>query len=101
MFGAGLLRALGFSPSIQRPRLSLAWPLSAVSCLPLGKSFALIDFRVNLNKKIDFPFIMVHVFVYMARLVPFYSFSGTLPPTDEFQSHKNVAENKKVHPDSH
>lgn len=42
-----------------------------------------------------------HEFVYMARLVPFCSFFGKLPPSDEFPSHKNVAESKNVGADSY
>lgn len=33
-------------------------------------------------------------FVYVARLALFCSFSGELPPSDEFQSRRNVAENR-------
>lgn len=52
----GSIEALGFVPVIQRPRFYLARPLPAVSCLPLGKSFALNGFRVLGSEKRPFPF---------------------------------------------
>lgn len=64
-FDVGVLKALGFAPNIWRPRFYLARPLPAVTCLPLGRSFALNRF---LNKKIPFPFITFEKIVTDTRL---------------------------------
>lgn len=98
--GVSVSFGAGFIPDVQRPQFYVAWSLATLSCSPLGKLFASNGFSIIPNEKTPFPLLRLRNMCLCTSFC-LHGKAGSIllilwqtATSDEFHSHKNVAENR-------